>query len=431
MKRVYFLALLLLLFSCSFVFAAGKQAEAAAEKTVTIDFWSTLSQPERVEVMEELIAKFEQETPNIKVNLVVTGWGDYLNKIIAAISANNAPALGTIGQGAPQTLSGTGGIVTLEDVVAELGGEDQFTGTSLSVLSSLNGKIWSLPIYVTPHGLWYRESWFKEKGLAVPQDWSEFENVCAKVTDPAINRYSYSVPFNIHGGKPIWAWLLTNGQTIFDRNGNFTFDRENTVETFAYLANIIKKYAPSGAASYDQAEVQLLYAKGVFAFYYETPNILSIVQKENPAIANDVKYMLVPKKVRRGAGTGWVGLAVFDTPQVKEAKQFTRFFFKDENLLKFTLAFPYLHFPAYKPVLAMKEYEEQMPDILKPVLKIAPEALENGAGIAQLYQPVEVSGEIEASLVLPNTLNQIVTGAMTPEAAVKKGTETIKNMLRK
>src|SRR5262249_42706660 len=175
-----------------------------AAQGTKLTLWSTLTQDERVAVMRKLIARFEKENAGTNVELVTMPWGGALDKINAAILAGNAPDLSTVGQGWPQSLSGTGGIVPLDDIAQRLG-TSKFVGTSLRVLGALDGKIWSVPLYVTPHGFFYRKSWLAVKNIAPPKTWDEFYNAAVAMTDRKRNRYAWSIPFDLHGGKAVWA----------------------------------------------------------------------------------------------------------------------------------------------------------------------------------------------------------------------------------
>lgn len=86
------LALMLLLSLC---------ASAAAEETITLDFWVRTSDDFSSE-----IAAFEAANPGIKINQVQVGenYDDLVAKYNAAIAADNLPQVGMVGQrhGIPQ-----------------------------------------------------------------------------------------------------------------------------------------------------------------------------------------------------------------------------------------------------------------------------------------------------------------------------------------
>jgi len=405
-----------------------------AAQSMKLTLWSTLTQDERVAAMRKLIERFEKENAGTSVELVTMPWGGALDKMNAAILAGNAPDLSTVGQGWPQSLSGTGGIVPLDDVAQRLG-PDKFVGTSLRVMGSLDGKVWSVPVYVTPHGFFYRKSWLAEKNVAPPKTWDEFYTAAVAMTDRKRNRYAWTIPFDIHGGKAVWAWLLSDGETIFvpKQGGGWALDFDNprTTETYEFLKRIHLQAAPAGAPSYSQSEIEELFAKEVLGMYYETPGVLLTVKKMNPKILSDVGFFAVPPGKRRGSGQGWVGLVVYKTPRAELAKKFVEFMFRQDNLVEFTLSYPYYHFPAYQPVLTAKAYTDHVPPELLGVARGAPEILKWSAGISMWQGPNPWAGEIEAKMILPRTLAKILVNHMPVPQAVREADGELRALIQR
>jgi multiple sugar transport system substrate-binding protein len=405
-----------------------------AAQGTKLTLWSTLTQDERVAVMRKLIERFEKENAGTSVELVTMPWGGALDKMNAAILAGNAPDLSTVGQGWPQSLSGTGGIVPLDDLIQRLG-PDKFVGTSLRVMGSLDGKVWSVPVYVTPHGFFYRKSWLAEKNVAPPKTWDEFYKAAVAMTDRKRNRYAWTIPFDIHGGKAVWAWLLSDGETIFvpKQGGGWAldFDSPRTVETYEFLKRIHLQAAPAGAPSYSQPEIEELFAKEVLGMYYETPGVLLTVKKMNPKILGDVGYFPVPPGKRRGSGQGWVGFVVYKTPRAELAKKFVEFMFRQDNLVEFTLSYPYFHFPAYGPALTAKAYTDHVPPELQGVVRDAPEILKWSAGISMWQGPNPWAGEIEAKMILPRALAKILVNHMPVPQAVREADGELRGLMQR
>lgn len=417
----------------SLLLAAYPILTVADAQPVRITLWSTLTQDERVEVMRTLIERFERENPGIRVELAVMPWGGALDKMTASIVAGNPPDISTVGQGWPQSLAGTGGIVPLDDVARRLHPE-LFVGTSLRVLGSLDGKVWSVPLYVTPHGFFYRKSWFREKEIAVPGTWEDFYKAMVAITDAKRRRFAWSIPFDLHGGKAVWAWLLSNNVTIFvpeDGRWRLEFNNPRTVETFEFLARVHRDAAPPGAPSYTQRDIEELFAKEALGLYYETPGILQTVKQMNPGILGDVGYFPVPPKARRGSGQGWVGLVVYKSPRTEAAKKFVEFMFREDNLSEFTLSFPYFHFPAYEPALKSKAYTDRVPPELQPIVRRAPEILAWSAGISMWHGPNPWAGEIEAKMILPRTLSKILVNRVPVPQAVSEAEAEFRELMRR
>jgi ABC-type glycerol-3-phosphate transport system substrate-binding protein len=169
--------------------------------------------------------------PGVKVEIAIAPWSGALDKIVASIMAGNPPDLTIVGQGYPQTLAETGGLVELSDFVNEIGGKDAFLGSSLSILgSSQDGGVYSVPLYITPTVLYYRESLIKKAGITkLPTTWDEYYEMCKAVTDPANNVYGFAIPLgDNHGTKTIWGFMQSNGVNLVnvDKNGKWYVDLE-------------------------------------------------------------------------------------------------------------------------------------------------------------------------------------------------------------
>lgn len=395
--------------------------QGVANSEIRLTLWSTFTQEARVNVWKELINRFEAKKPGVRVELVTMPWGGALDKIVSSIIAGNPPDISVVGQGWPQTLAGTGGILELSDVIDRIGGAEQFVGTSLKI-SSLDSKVWAVPLYVTPQIIFYRASWLKSAGVDVPQDWEEFRKVAIAVTDISKQRYGYSVPFDIYGGNIVAGWLLTNSAKIFAKSSDGRWKADlgkNAVETFEFLADIIKNSAPSGAASYAYKDLRSLFITGKLAMITDTPNTLAEVAEQNPEILDDIEFMRVPQNKQCGSGMGYVGMVVCDTPNREYAKSFVEFLFEEDNFLHFTLAFPYIHFPPYKPVLDSPKYVDSLPSKLKSIAEEADVILECAAPIGQWDGPNPWGGEVENGLYLTKALAQVVIGVWSPEEAVE------------
>src|SRR5579859_7351992 len=88
MKRKSFVLVMLTLV---FVLTASLfGAPARAADVVTITYWHTHSAPEEAQ-LTKLIAMFEQDNPNIKVQDTVYAYGDFQKALLTAIAGGQAP----------------------------------------------------------------------------------------------------------------------------------------------------------------------------------------------------------------------------------------------------------------------------------------------------------------------------------------------------
>ncbi len=355
---------------------AGAQKEVAKPLTGKFTIWSTLTQESRAKALEKITQDYMKAHPGVNTEINVIGWTGAFDKMVAAIMAGNPPDLATVGQGWPQSLAGTGGIVTLDDTIKNIGGPQIFLGTSLSVLGSFNDKAYSVPIYVTPHFVFYRKSWGAQAGKGVPKTWEDFYDIAKAVTDPAKNRYGFAIPFaDIHGGKPVWGFLLSNGVTIFDKDTTsktgwkLNVDQPATTETYQYLYRLLKDAAPPGVVSYVTSDISQLVANEVLAGRYDTPEVYTFIKEKKPAMVADVGAITVPPRKRMGSSQGWVGVVAFQKGNVALAKNFTEFMFEGDRLIDYYLSYPHAMFSAVEAHYKVQRYIDGQPPELKPLLR--------------------------------------------------------------
>ncbi len=430
------ISLLVMVAVAAMTFASGTQEGSAAQaaKTGKLTIWSTLTQESRAQQLAKLAKDYEAANPGMSVEITVMPWTGAFDKMVASIMAGNPPDLATVGQGWPQSLAGTGGIVALDDVIQKVGGQSAFLGTSLSVLGSLDGKVYSVPIYVTPHLILYHKSWLNEVGMAPPKTWDDFYAAAKAVTDPSKNRYGYAIPFSdIHGGKPIWGFLLSNGVTIFEKDPQgkwqLNVNQPATVETYQYLYRLMKDTAPPGVVSYGTTDISNLVAKGVVWSKFDTPELLLPVRASDPSMLKDFGFVPLPAKKRLGSSQGWVGLVAFTKGRVDVAKDFTQYLFQGDRLVDFYLSYPYAMFPAVSAAYADAKYSAGLPEELKPIVPMAPDILKNSAGIAMWNGSNPWSGEIENKAILPNALSDMLVKNISAQAATDQVTTQIKALM--
>ena len=149
--------------------AAQPGAEAAAtaapaEEVVTIEYWQ-YNFGARVTAMNELIAQFEAENPNIKVihNSDIP-YDDYRNKIAASVPAGVGPDVATLFYGWQPAWIDAGYIVPLP--------EDEFPPDQILAqfspmvkASFFEGKLYTLPTAVRTLALFYNKDLMAAAGL--------------------------------------------------------------------------------------------------------------------------------------------------------------------------------------------------------------------------------------------------------------------------
>jgi ABC-type glycerol-3-phosphate transport system substrate-binding protein len=390
--------------------------------------WSTMSQPERASVFENLARTYERDNPGVKISIEIMPWDGTLDKVVASIMAKNPPEITIQGSGWPQVLAGTGGIIEMGELINEIGGPSQFLEASLN-MGKFNNAYYSMPFFVAPYIVYYRKSYLQEAGITrLPTTWEEFYDMCKAVTDPAKNRYGFAAPWDMHSWKTVWLLLQSNNVNLvnMDASGRWFVDvnaaaKARIIEVYEYLYRLSRDCSPPGVVSYTLTELRPLVANGNIMSTIDTAEVFYNVRALNNAaeILNDIAYFPFPGRVRVGSGTGWVGWGIQKDSNVALAKDYLKWLYTGDRMVDLYAAYPYSMFPVKNEMFRSASYKAKLPPELQQMMPdMALNILSSSAGLMMANGPFPFAGEVESRIILGNPLvNMFTRGISAAQAA--------------
>jgi multiple sugar transport system substrate-binding protein len=266
----------LLLVSSTFIFASGQNEMVEESESmdmmepVTIEYWTSQTQTDRQSTIQLLIDTFEATNPNIKVKLIAVDENDVTSQMATAANSNTLP---TLVEGAATTMVsfGADGLVDVDankDVINSIG-RDKFFDGALKMNESSSGEAYGIPFHGWLQGLWYRTDWFEEAGLEPPTTWENIEKAAKYFYNPSENTYGILVGtksenFTEQCFTPI---AQSNGASLYDKNGNLTFDTPEMKEALEFYGRLAM-YNPPGPQTWRARDY---YLQGKMAmFFYST-----------------------------------------------------------------------------------------------------------------------------------------------------------------
>lgn len=427
-NKILITGLTLLLTLSLFIIAP---TNSKAQEKITLNFQTALSMPGMVEGQKQVIKKFEETYPNIDVNMSVVPWAQHYDKIVTSIAAGAPPDVIIAGTGYMLTWSKMGGLVPVDDIIKELGGEDNFDQAHIKETKRA-GHYWAVPLWTNSHLLYYRKDWFREKGIKEPPEtWSELYEVAKKLTEPNKDRWGFGFPVakTRHPQKDIWSIMLGFGATVFDSNLNVNFDTPETVEAYKFAAKLARETSPPGVAGMSREDILEMYRAGQIGMIETAPYFADQLRENQPNIWEKTGVAIVPKGPRgRGQWKGTVSLCVGDTKHVEAAKKFISFWMKDKNYIPWLLHMPLMMNPTKLSTRKSPDYnnakvfqQEDLARVHEVILKSLPFAKQG----YMYYGPSTLAGAIGGSRIIPDVLQMILTGKKTPKEAVVWGEKQI------
>ena len=150
-------------------------------------FW----QFQRQDLMNDLIADFEAENPDIKVKLETLTWQSGYEKIIMAYASGHLPDLLEVGSTWMPKLQAEGAVSDITDLSADLEPE-----LMMWDLSTFAGRRYGIPWLIGSRVLFYNRGLFTAAGLSPddpPATWSGLEDAARRIHDPDEGRYGFGM----------------------------------------------------------------------------------------------------------------------------------------------------------------------------------------------------------------------------------------------
>lgn len=180
---------------------------------VTLRFMThnTLEQPAG-DVLKEIVAEFEQENPDIKIQIEEVPNADILTKLTAYAEGGDLPDI-LDGQFGLASFINLDAALDITDMVDAEGLRDSFIPVALQAGTDGEGRILGLPFYTGTDALYYRLDHFEEAGLdptKPPKTWDELTEAAKALTNPRAGRYGFGMYGKTHTVRCI-HFMQNNG----------------------------------------------------------------------------------------------------------------------------------------------------------------------------------------------------------------------------
>jgi multiple sugar transport system substrate-binding protein len=223
------LLITIILSVCLLIFTGCQSAINKHDGVIHLTLWQGISPPVNRDVFQKLVTRFNQKNPDIQVESIFVGQLDQqLPKILTSVVGNSPPDILSFYPQITGQLVDLDAIVPLEDWLDKLPIKSELYPHVLDE-SQLNSQTWSVPLYTSAIGIFYRPKLFKEAGITkLPKTWKELREVSKKLTidrdgDGKPEQYGMLIPFG-KGEWTVFTWfpflLSANGEIVQNNRPN-------------------------------------------------------------------------------------------------------------------------------------------------------------------------------------------------------------------
>ena len=273
------------------------------------------------DVAAELIRGFEQENPNIRVNVQKMPFTVAHEKLLTAYAGETLPDLCQLGNTWIPEFAALDALEPLDSYVAgskEIRLEDYFEGILAS--NRVDEILFGIPWYVDTRLLYYRRDLLRQAGFDAPpqtwDQWSEMLGAIKQLVGP--NRYSVLLPLNEF--EPLLVLALQLPSELLRDDGRYGhFRGQDFRRALSFYDSLFDRGFAPRMTNTQISNVWDEFGRGFFSFYISGPWNIAEFKKRLPASVQD-HWMTATMPGPDGPGLSSAGgssLVVFNSSQAK------------------------------------------------------------------------------------------------------------------
>ncbi len=303
-----------------------------------VEFWTMQLKPQYTDYFNQLIATFETQNPGVKIRWVDVPWAEMERKILTAVAAKSAPDVVNLNPNFATQLAERNAWLDLDaKIPAEV--RQQYL-PNIWQSSTLNGKSFGIPWYLTTRIAIYNTDLLKQAGVSKPPaTYAELAQAAKQIKDKT-GKYAFFATTVPEDSGEILESFVQMGVPLVDNQGKAAFNTPQGKAAFQYWVDMYKNgLMPKEVLTEGHRHAIDLYQQGQTAILASGAEFLKTIEKNAPSIAQ------VSASAPQITGdTGKKNVAVMDlvipkdTDQPDAALKFALFVTNNENQLVFAKA---------------------------------------------------------------------------------------------
>jgi sn-glycerol 3-phosphate transport system substrate-binding protein len=385
---------------------------AAGETELTMYYPIAVGGP-LTDVVDGIVAKFEETNPEIKVNAIYAGnYDDTRIKALAALEAGEPAQLAVLFSIDAYDLVEQELIVPFESVIETEEEQAWLDGFYPALMANgrIEGQTWGVPFQRSTIVAYYNKDMFREAGLdpeKAPATWDEMVEMGKTLTKDGT--HGLMIPST---GYPYWmfqALAIQNGKQLMSNDGLTTyFDAPEVVEALEFWKSLSTEHGIMPEGTVEWGTLRQAFLEGKTAMMWHSTGNLTAVKD---AAGFDFGVAMLPGNERLGSPTGGGNFYLFkdSTDEEKNAAlELIKFMTAPKQAAEWSIATGYMGVsPAAYETEALKAYTAEFPPAL-----VARDQLEHAVAEFSTFETARVREGLNAAI------QSALTGAKSPAEAL-------------
>jgi multiple sugar transport system substrate-binding protein len=332
---------------------------AVTEEVVTLNYmiWNKNQEP----FTQEIIAAFETTHPNIKVNVEVAPYQQYMTKLETSATGGSAPDIFWMNGDSAVKYARGNALMPLDENVKNDNYDLSQYSSALIDLYTVDGQLYGIPKDWDTIGLWYNTEMFDAAGISYPDEtwnWEKLRETAKALTDADKGVWGLTAACTDQQG--FYNTIFQSGGFVLSEDKTTSgFDDPNTIKGIECWVDILNDGSSPSLQQMTETKPADLFASGKVAMVY-AGSWMGSKFANSEVLNGNFNVAPLPKMANQGNVIhGLANVVYAQTQHPEEAWAFVKFLGgKEANEIQ---AKSGMIIPAYKPALEI--YLNSNPDL--------------------------------------------------------------------
>lgn len=267
------------------------------------------------EVLDQLAAQFEEENPDVTIDVTAVPWESAHDRLATSIAAGETPDMTMLGTTWVGEFASTGAFEPTPDGLVD---ESSFFEGSWET-SVVDGVNYGVPWYVDTRVLYYRTDLADAAGVEAPTTWDEFKEFASALKAQGAESGVYMPPGGLDSWVNLAPFVWQQGGELATDDGQFDFESEEWVTATEYYKSFFDE-GISQSTRLETGEIEQRFIDGSVGSFFSGPFHVSLLRDQGGEdFADKFAVAMVPGVDSRTSFTGGGNLAVFNDAENRDA----------------------------------------------------------------------------------------------------------------
>jgi multiple sugar transport system substrate-binding protein len=304
--------------------AESKDLALPADKAISAELSYAIWNPKQQPALETVISKFQEQYPNIKVNMTVTPskGGQYWTKLQTEANGKNLPDVFWMNGPNVQLYAANGQLQSLQGLYDAGSLDAKNYPAALSDLYTYEDTKYGVPKDYDTVGLWYNKQIFEEAGVDTPSaewTWEDFHSAAKTISDKLKAKGIHGAALETGTGQTSWYNLMEQqGESAISADGKQSgYSSEAAEKSIQFMADLIADGSSPNIQQLSDTDANQRFANGQLGMYWGGSWQTALFK--DSVVKDSIQVAPLPKGERQASIIHGLANVISSTSKHKEA----------------------------------------------------------------------------------------------------------------